>query len=292
LVQNYDKIRVSDSAPVYKYDCLACGGQCCAGTDVLIGPHDIYRVVTGETGRKLHLEHSHRFFEPRPPDDRPFMHYYLGPESGLPLACIQRRRLKDGPELCPFLAPAYVVSSPEDWVKARTGRADELPLLKSSSGSASGLCVLEQAKPVICRAYPLGRMGKGHADEGMPKLEYVMLESQNCRRFRIPDSQMTVKQYVEQWGLDEGYRQSDRVNEWRNEVQKVGDQQMRFLLGLLFYDFDGFPLQYLEKKGVPEPERSRMLAEARPKTFNELADLQMEMVRKAMDGQYPELPKP
>jgi hypothetical protein len=292
LVKRYDQIRVSENDPVYSYDCLSCGGRCCAGVDVIIGPQDIYRIVAGGTGAKLGLEYSHRFFEPEPRSGQSLMEYYLGPSSNLPMACIKRRKLKDRLDLCPFLAPAYVVSSPEDLEKARTGRASELPMLKSRDGSSSGLCVLEQAKPTVCRAYPLGRVGKAKLEQGHPKLEYVWVESEECRRFRVPESQTTVKEYVAKWGLEESYRQSDRVNEWREEVNKVQDQRMRFLLGLLFFDFDIFPLEYLKSTAVPEEKRLEIVKAVRPKSFDALADRQMKSVREVLEGNYPTLPKP
>ncbi|GEM_PF-2065320 len=277
LSRNYEKLRVSDSDPVYEYDCIGCGGGCCMNNDVLVGPHDVWRIVHSDIGKAMGFTTSHHLFAPLPGRDRPVFDYYLGPDSRLPMACIRYRRPVEDFKVCPFLAPAYSVSGPDDLAKAVAGRPEGLKMLKARDGSAAGLCALEEAKPTICRAYPLGRMGLADGKKGQPagkapEMFYVWAESKRCREFRRPDSRMTVGEYVKKWGLDEAYRQSDLVNDFREKSLRIPNERARHLLGLMFHDFDLPALVRLEDQGVPEEERYLMAVASRPKSFDELAE--------------------
>lgn len=273
LTRNYEKLRVSDGDPIYEYDCLGCGGQCCTNNDVLVGPHDVWRIVTSDIGKAMGLTTSHHLFAPLPGRDRPFFDYYLGPDSRLPMACIRYRRPVENLKVCPFLAPAYVAKSREDLAKAMANHGEGLTQMKNKEGGAAGLCALEDAKPTICRAYPLGRMGLANKEKGKaPEMFYVWAESKRCQEFRRPDSKLTVGEYVKKWGLDEAYRQADLVNDFREKSLRVPNERARHILGLMFHDFDLPALARLEDRGVPEEERYLMAVASRPKSFDELAE--------------------
>jgi hypothetical protein len=297
LTANYDKLRVSDSDPVYEYDCLGCGGGCCMNNDVLVGPHDVWRIVTSDIGKAMGFTTSHHLFTPQPGRDRAMFDYYLGPESRLPMACIRYRQPAKDFKVCPFLAKAYVVTSPEDMKKAAAGDPEGLPLMKNRDGAAAGLCALEEAKPTICRAYPLGRMGlanreKGKPGDKAPEMFYVWAEGKRCREFRRPESKLTVGEYVKKWGLDEAYRQSDLVNDWREQTLRIPNERARHFLGMVFHDFDLPTLARLEEQGVPEEQRYLMTMAARPKTFDELADIQTNTLKRILGGRLDGLSGP
>ncbi len=271
LAERREELRVGMDDPIYEYDCLRCGGDCCINTDVLIGPHDVWRIVHSDVGRALGYMTSHDLFAGEEP---PFS-YYLGPQSGLPVACIDRREMSEGVEVCPFLAVAYTETGPESDHRRE--------LLRSEDGAAAGLCALESAKPTICRGYPLGRLGVTEGGPEAPvETSYIWNESDSCRRFR-KDRTMTVREYVDKWGLQEAYRQSDLVNDWRMRLAEIPDGRARYLMGAMYFDFDLVGLRRAEESGWPAERRYEAVIATRPSSFEELAEKQFRLLDDALE---------
>jgi len=284
LADRFDEIKVKPSDPIYAYDCLKCGGRCCIGVDVWVNPHDIWRIVHGAEAKQLGIRLSHDLFSDA--DHEPHLRYFLG-SSGSPMAVLNIKAGKP----CPFLAPALKITSDEDakvmaealGSRARFVKAFKKLALKAGDGSAAGLCTLESSKPTICRAYPLGRMGHCELKDGKPgcpKMEFINAESKRCKQFR-KEKPTTVAEYVKKWGLDESYRESDRIFEWIDKMREV-PEQVRFVLGLMAYDFDlpGIVAVCSLKPGMPPPEKLtekqvEAVIKLRPNSFDKMLDAQL-----------------
>jgi Fe-S-cluster containining protein len=282
LMSRHGEYAVTDDSPAYDHDCISCGGRCCFNNDVIIGPHDIWRIVTGKDARALGIRTSHDLFRKSNRDGLPLLNYYFGPESGVPVASINMRRLGEEGTVCPFLAPVYVAGSEAEAANLDRESLKKLGTLKAEDGSPTGLCALENSKPTICRAFPLGRLGLSKEDEKEPpRMGYVWAEGERCRKYRADGKPMTVGEYVSKWGLDEAYRQSDLTMDWMREVRQVRGEKERFSLGILFYNFD---LAAVLKAG-PGFSRKEYAAKAeklRPDSFEEIHTAQMRLVRSVL----------
>jgi hypothetical protein len=282
LLSRHEEYAVTDDSPAYDHDCVRCGGRCCFNSDVLVGPHDIWRIVTGKDARALGIRTSHDLFRKSDRDSLPLLNYYIGPESGVPVASINMRRLGEKATVCPFLAPVYVARSEAEAANLDVESIRKLDHLKAEDGSPSGLCALENSKPTICRAYPLGRLGLSKEDEKEPsKMGYVWAEGERCRKYRADGKPMTVGDYVSKWGLDEAYRQSDMTMEWMMSVREVRGEREKFSLGILFYNFD---LAAVLKAGPghSRKEYAEKAAQIRPDSFEEIHAAQMRLVRSVL----------
>jgi len=281
LVEKYEQIRVGPDDPVYEYGCIRCGGICCFNTDVLINPYDVWRIVTDDTTADLlGINTSHDLYTPANRLRRPLMNYYLGPSSGLPLACINMIELNENLRRCPFLAPVKIVKSKEDKAKLALGRLVEIGFLEADTGGPASLCVLEKAKPTVCRAYPLGRMGTNpKAEEGWPKMEYIWVEAEHCKPYRKPGKKMTVMEYVRKHELDRLYAMSDEIQKWHEKLsKKTSNPAERLLAGLVLYDFDLLFLPQLDISYAKGREVRTKLQQLRPCRFDDLLDLAMTML--------------
>lgn len=282
LVENYEKYLVKEDDIIYEYNCIKCGGKCCINQDVLINPFDVWRIINNENVRKmLGVRTTCDLFEPL--DGRkPLLSYYLGDRSRLPVACINMVELGENFTICPFNAPAKIFSG--DFLKIKSMEDFlKLPFFKAADGTPVGLCALEMAKPTICRAYPLGRMGSKKLDKKrldfteLPKMQYIYV-GQNCEKFKV--NEVTVKEYIKKWDLDKTYRMSDLVNEWRNLLlRKVPNERTRFFLGKAVFDFDCLIIDQFGR-GVSDKE----LREHRPESFEILIATICNFIEDVEDG--------
>jgi len=268
IIEKYEQFLVSEDDLIYEYDCFRCGGKCCINNDVLINPYDVWRIVTNEkVSGALGIYTTHDLFTPRGKRGEPLLRYYLGPESRLPLACINMIEVSEGLTICPFNAPIIKGKNKEEIEKyVRSGFGDA-EFLRADDGSPMGLCVLEQAKPTICRAFPLGRAGKAEkSKDRFPKMRYIRVDSKRCDEFKKPGSAITVREYIRKWDLDRAYEMSDKVYElYRLLGDKVKSEAERYFLGIMFYNFD---IPFLEHGREP-----RKIRVARPAEFEEVLEL-------------------
>jgi Fe-S-cluster containining protein len=175
--------------------------------------------------------------------------------------------VSEGLTICPFNAPIIKGKNKEEIEKyVRSGFGDA-EFLRADDGSPMGLCVLEQAKPTICRAFPLGRAGKAEkSKDRFPKMRYIRVDSKRCDEFKKPGSAITVREYIRKWDLDRAYEMSDKVYElYRLLGDKVKSEAERYFLGIMFYNFD---IPFLEHGREP-----RKIRVARPAEFEEVLEL-------------------
>lgn len=272
LLEHPEKYRVGNSDPINAYDCFSCGGRCCTNTQVSISPYDIYRIVqTPEVAEPLGIFTSHDLFAPRKEGEEPLLAYYLGPGSRLPQVAINMVEVGEEFTICPFNAPVVVQRDKKDAEKLKPS---DLTFLKAKYGNLARLCVLERAKPTICRAFPLGRMIKLEKDasgQPRPKTQYVKMDTEWCDQFAIPGGRMKVRDYIKKWSLDEGYANSDAVFAWHKAMSdRVKDEQGRYVAGLLLYDFDLPALEAAEKFGWKGEEKMALVKKLRPPSFENL----------------------
>jgi hypothetical protein len=281
-MSRHGEYAVTDDSPAYDHDCIRCGGRCCFNNDVIIGPHDIWRIVTGKDARALGIRTSHDLFRKSDRDGLPLLNYYIGPESGMPVASINMRRLGEKATVCPFLAPVYMAGSEAETSSFDMESLKKLDTLKAEDGTPVGLCALENSKPTICRAYPLGRLGLSASDgKDPPKMGYVWTEGERCRKYRAEDGPMTVREYVSKWGLDGAYRQSDMTMEWMRAVREVRGEREKFSLGILFYNFD-LAAVLNARAGLSRDEHYARAEKHRPGSFEEVHAAQMRLVRRVL----------
>jgi hypothetical protein len=261
IIEKYEQFLVSEDDLMHEYDCFRCGGKCCINNDVLINPYDVWRIVTNEkVSEALGIYTTHDLFTRRGKRGEPLLRYYLGPESRMPLACINMIRVRTDLTICPFNAPVIKGKDMEDIERYVRDGLRDAEFLRADDGSPVGLCVLEQAKPTICRAFPLGRAGKAKdANDKFPKMRYIRVDSKTCDKFKKPESAITVREYVKRWDLDKAYEMSDKVYElYRLLGDRVKSEAERYFLGIMFYNFD-IPL--LECGGNPKEIRKARSAE-------------------------------
>lgn len=152
------ELQVLKRKDTFNFDCVRCGECCRNRTDILLNPFDFFRLCRA---KKI----SPKDFITK------YCVLYVGHSSFLPLIRVDFRPVYDvGGEnvigtRCPFL-----------------GRKGEL-----------FHCRVNDAKPFVCFAYPLGRHEK---DTG--EIEYVLQDGLNCAGGRKAQADGT-SQVVEEW---------------------------------------------------------------------------------------------
>lgn len=284
LADNYDKMVVKDDGIIYESNCLACGGRCCIDQEILVNPYDVWRIVHNErVSDLLGIKTSHDLYTSDNSSGKPLLRYYLGPSSRLPLACINMREIDKETKVCPFNSPIKALKDYNDFRKFRNGRYDEIDYLKSAEGNPSLLCIIDEVKPTICRAFPLGRAGlkrkdDNHTSQEFPEMEYILMDDANCKKFRVPDKKMTVREYINKWNLDHLYQMSDLVKDWHEYLLKeVKNEKARYVAGIPMYDFDVPGLT--KAGGKPDPQ---IIKEVRPPDFKMLVQINQKIITRIL----------
>lgn len=132
---------------------------------------------------------------------------YSGPSTGLPVVSL--RFEADGEKECPFVTPDG--------------------------------CRVYEARPASCRIYPLARAIQKSRVDGTVSEHFAVLKEPHCRGFEQKGRQ-TVRQWIEDQGLDVYHRMNDALmeiialkNQFRPGELSIEDQQM---VRMAFYDLE------------------------------------------------------
>ena len=160
----------------FGFACRGCGHQCCVNTVVLVSPPEAARIL-------WHLD--------RHPDlasriEKPWGTLQVGGSSGLPLIQLRFVPFENNLTRCPFLAPVY--NTKGTWLQM-------------------AWCGIREARPTVCRLYPLGRMSALGDDSRPHDQDYRIID--HCAGFEpaeaghvppgyTPPGNQTVREWVAQ----------------------------------------------------------------------------------------------
>jgi len=255
LAQRYDELRVKDDDEIWQYNCLECGGGCCFNADVLVAPYDVWRIMHNKTiTKRLGIKTTNDLYHPE--KGRPLLNLYIGEQSHLPVASINNMELSDDLSLCPFAAPVLVAKSKAELKKILKKDFDKSLFFRTPDGIPAIFCGIQEEKPIICKAFPLGRMGRNNVDEDkLPEMKYVKMDTERCDKFRIKNTCVTVKEFIKNKDLEKDYVMSDLVYALYDRIKRLGvSDNLRSMIGNILYDFDN-------------------LRSGRPRTFQELVQI-------------------
>ena len=200
-------------------------GSCCR-TDVSINPYDVWRLVHDkEAAAKLGIRTTSDLFG----GDQPYFSIYLGSVSRLPQAMIVNRPSDKhgGATVCPFLTPIG------DFVPLLGIR----PRLTVDNKPMNG-CGIYEGRPTVCRSYPFGRLAV--RGDGQPENKII-----DNREACVPcysgfrdGPKIPLRQWLKDTGTEEGWRNSDLVSRLHDKICEIKSEDLRFLVGMLLYNFD------------------------------------------------------
>ncbi|WP_373500003.1 YkgJ family cysteine cluster protein [Desulfococcus sp.] len=145
-----------------------------------------------------------------------------------------------------------------------------LPVVVLRQDPASGMtcpfvsdrgCIVYEARPSSCRAYPLARLASRCRETGKVTEHYALMREPHCRGFR-EEKRQTVRQWIEDQGLSACNEMNDLLMEIIGLKSRLHPQPLdireRHIFHLACYDLDAFRKQVFEKdllkEMAPDPE--------------------------------------
>lgn len=223
-----------------RWSCNA-AGRCCLNTEVLVTPADIWRIAkNGEIVKALGVGEMIDLFTIPVSKKRGLFMYTLGARSCLPIAMIEQVKIGEVND-CVFSAPVLLKKDDEtneDALK-RFISGDRSHIFWNEDGTPRRGCAIQDVKPTVCRAYPLGRtsaFSMGMKLTGKTKFIWSGHECVRCNKKVLECEPMKVSEYAEKNDLANRYRQSDLYHKMLEKFAQIESERLRFIIGLMMFD--------------------------------------------------------
>lgn len=252
------KLKLADE---FSFQCEHCGKCCMGDLTNMLNPYDIWEIMrTGVLeGPPYNIKTTEDLYAEEGP-----MVLTLGRDSRAPLVFIKTRLLPtdDGESvsMCPFLL--RLPNTEDKGLQAKLLNdeagclADSVPWdtvdfskpVLGPQGDVMTICALQQAKPSICRAYPIGRTRKTEiqkaGEEGERKVEDdYLLVPVTCGS---KDTTQTVDEWLRRTGMHERHKYTDSyfalLGYLMDHKEFFNDDHMT-AIGQALYNFDALGLR-------------------------------------------------